>query len=57
MPDGIIRVCKDQLAGYKCPKEIFFHRSIPKKSYGKIAEEFSIAILKSFAPVLDRIGG
>jgi acyl-CoA synthetase (AMP-forming)/AMP-acid ligase II len=34
--DQILSDCRQQLAGYKCPKEIFFAESLPKNPAGKI---------------------
>jgi acyl-CoA synthetase (AMP-forming)/AMP-acid ligase II len=34
--DQILSNCRQQLAGYKCPKEIFFAESLPKNPAGKI---------------------
>jgi acyl-CoA synthetase (AMP-forming)/AMP-acid ligase II len=33
---GIIAFCKERLAGYKCPKVVFFTDSLPKSPAGKI---------------------
>jgi malonyl-CoA/methylmalonyl-CoA synthetase len=35
-PDEVIRFCKDQLAGYKCPKEVFFIDQLPRNAMGKL---------------------
>jgi malonyl-CoA/methylmalonyl-CoA synthetase len=34
--DEIVRFCKDQLAGYKCPKEVFFMDQLPRNAMGKL---------------------
>ncbi len=33
---AIIDFCKSKLAGYKCPKQIFFHDALPRSGAGKI---------------------
>ncbi len=34
--DEIIQFCKDRVAGYKCPKEIFFVDQLPRNAMGKL---------------------
>ncbi|MDX9786077.1 MAG: long-chain-fatty-acid--CoA ligase [Desulfobacterales bacterium] len=34
--DELIRHCKQKLAGYKCPKEVFIWEDLPKTTVGKI---------------------
>ena len=34
--DEIVRFCKDRLAGYKCPKEVFFIDQLPRNAMGKL---------------------
>ncbi|MCA1959875.1 MAG: AMP-binding protein [Desulfomonile sp.] len=34
--ESLIRFCKDQLAGYKCPKQIFFVDELPRNAMGKL---------------------
>jgi malonyl-CoA/methylmalonyl-CoA synthetase len=35
-PEALIAHCKAYLASYKCPKQIFFVRSLPRNAMGKI---------------------
>ena len=35
-PDEIVLFCKDHLAGYKCPKEVFFIDQLPRNAMGKL---------------------
>jgi len=35
-PESLIRFCKDQLAGYKCPKQVFFVGELPRNAMGKL---------------------
>jgi acyl-CoA synthetase (AMP-forming)/AMP-acid ligase II len=35
-PNGLIATLKTQLAGYKCPKQIFFTDDLPKNGAGKV---------------------
>jgi malonyl-CoA/methylmalonyl-CoA synthetase len=42
----IVRFCKDRLAGYKCPKQVFFIDQLPRNAMGKLqknvlAEKYS----------------
>ncbi len=32
----IVRFCKDRLAGYKCPKQVFFIDQLPRNAMGKL---------------------
>ncbi len=35
-PDGIIRLCQENLAGYKKPRGVVFMDELPKNAAGKI---------------------
>lgn len=37
-PDEIIRLCKDELASYKIPKEIVEYKSLPRNAMGKVVK-------------------
>jgi len=43
--DELIQFCKSSLAGYKCPKNIYFWESLPKSAVGKILRK---EVKKSF---------
>lgn len=43
--DELIQFCKQRLAGYKCPKNVFFRDQLPKSAIGKILRN---EIKKSF---------
>jgi malonyl-CoA/methylmalonyl-CoA synthetase len=34
--EDIILYCKERIASYKCPKEVFFRKKLPRNSMGKI---------------------
>jgi len=46
-PEEMIAFCKEHLAGYKCPKQIFIVDQLPRNAMGKIQKE---VLQKTFAP-------
>jgi malonyl-CoA/methylmalonyl-CoA synthetase len=38
-PEDVLEYCKQHLAGYKCPKQIFFEDHIPRNTMGKIQKD------------------
>jgi len=36
LPEELISYCKERLAGYKCPKQIFFVEALPRNAMGKL---------------------
>jgi malonyl-CoA/methylmalonyl-CoA synthetase len=41
-PEAIIKYCKSMLAGYKCPKSIFFGDQLPRNAMGKLQKNILV---------------
>ncbi|MGD8763908.1 MAG: AMP-binding protein [Desulfobacteraceae bacterium] len=46
----IIEFCKETLAGYKCPKKVYFCRQLPRNAMGKIQKNLLVERYKGLHP-------
>ena len=50
-PEALIDLCKRHLAAYKCPKQIFFVRELPRNAMGKIQKNLLAERFREGKPI------